>query len=216
MFTKENVCWHFTGNTLRDGSPIPDVGIPLIHKGPVHICESGLHWSRQPFQALKYAPGCKLHMVEVDGTIFEQEDKGVSSKRTIIKSIDATYLLRRFSADQALSVKHLWDMPDIVEQYLISLDENKRVAARDAARDAVWVAAGAVWVAARVAARVAVWDAARDAAKDAAKDAARVAARDAARDAVWVAAGAAAGAAARGKVSEKFNSRVYKEFGLEN
>ena len=40
------------------------------------------------------------------------------------------------AADQALSVAHLWDMPDIVREYLTTLDESKRVDAAEAARAA--------------------------------------------------------------------------------
>ena len=87
--------------------------------------------------------------------------------------------MRRFAADQALSVAHLWDMPQIVREYLTTLDESKRNAAWDAARSAAWSAArnarnawdawdawDASW-SARSAAWNAAWDAARDAAWDA-------------------------------------------------
>ena len=33
--------WHFVGDCLRDGRPIPADGEWLIHKGPVEICASG-------------------------------------------------------------------------------------------------------------------------------------------------------------------------------
>lgn len=173
-----NIAYHFTGDRLRDGRPIPAIGETLVHEGPVVICKSGFHWSRQPFDALRYAPGPRLHMVRVGGTVFEHDDKGVSSERTIIASIDATFLLRRFAADQALSVSHLWDMPDVVRQYLTTLDDGLRAAARaaawaaagDAAWNAAWNAAGdAAWAAARAAARAAAWAVAWDAARDAAR-----------------------------------------------
>ena len=124
-----NLAWHFTGDTLRDGSPIPDVDQKLIFKGDIKICSRGYHWSKQPFDALQYAPGSKLHLVEYGGTVVEHNDKGCSSERTILKSMDATTLLRRFAADQALSVAHLWEMPDVVREYLTTLDEKLRAAA---------------------------------------------------------------------------------------
>ena len=103
-----NIAWHFTGSTLRDGSPIPAIGQTLIFPGKIEICSAGYHWSRRPSQALRYAPGPMLHRVSYGGRVAEQDDKGVSSERTILASIDATQLLRRFAADQALSVAHLW------------------------------------------------------------------------------------------------------------
>jgi hypothetical protein len=97
------------------------------------------------------------HRVRVGGEIIEEpDDKGVSTERTILASVDLTTVFRRFAADQALSVAHLWDMPAIVREYLTTLDEAKRGAARaaaDAAGAAAQAAADAAWVAARDAAR---------------------------------------------------------------
>jgi hypothetical protein len=194
------VAWHFVAETLRDGSPIPKDGVWLEHKGPVVICESGLHASRDPFDALQYAPGSTLCLVNVDGIEYEQEDKLVCRRRKIVARMDATEMLRYFSRMQALSVIHLWEAPDVVLDYLMTGDEEIRAAAwaaaraaasdaaRAAASDAAWAAArDAAWAAARDAARDAAWAAARDAAwaaaSDAARDAARAAAWDAARDA---------------------------------
>ena len=157
-----NIAWHFTGSTLRDGSPIPAIGQTLIFPGKIEICSAGYHWSRRPFQALRYAPGPMLHRVSYGGRVAEQGDKGVSSERTILASIDATQLLRRFAADQALSVAHLWAMPETVREYLTTLDESTR----DAAWEAAWEARAAAREAARAAAREAAWEAAREAAWD--------------------------------------------------
>ena len=44
--------YHFTGDTLRDGRPIPKPGVWLKHDGPVIPCKSGLHASEHPFDAL--------------------------------------------------------------------------------------------------------------------------------------------------------------------
>jgi len=192
-----DIAWHFTGDKLRDGSPIPPIGHTLVHTGVIEMCASGYHWSRTPFQALPYAPGPLLHKVRIGGTIRETKgDKGVSSERTILATIDATQLMRRFAANQALSVAHLWPMPDVVREYLTGLDESKRDAARAAAMDAAWAAA-----------MDAAWDAARDAAWAAARAAAMDAAWAAARDAVWDAARAAA--------ATDFNRRVFAAFEME-
>ena len=161
--------YHFVGPTLRDGKPIPPNGEWLIHDGPIVPCESGLHASEHPFDALQHAPGETLCLVELEGDLASHGnpiDKWAGRRRKIIKRIDATNLLRRFAADQALSVKHLWDMPPVVMEYLTTLDETKRAAAWDTAWDTALAAA-------RAAARDAAWAAARAAARDAARDAAR-------------------------------------------
>ena len=165
---KKNLAWNFVRRTLRDGRPIPVDGIWLEHDGPMEMCESGLHFSRHPFDALTYAPGSTLCLVEIGGEIIEPkgDNKGICSRRKIVKRGDMTELLRYFSRQQALSVVHLWDAPDVVLDYLMTGDES----ARAAARDAVWAAA---WGAARAVARAAAWDAPWDAAGDAAGEAQR-------------------------------------------
>ena len=201
--------YHFTGDTLRDGRPIPAIGEWLDHPGPIVPCESGLHASEHPFDALQFAPGPMLHLVELDGEIQTHgnpPDKIVGRRRRIVASIDATDLLREFARWCALQVVHLWQCPDVVRRYLETGDESIRVAARDAVRAAAWDSA---WAAAKDAA----WAAARAAAKDAAKDAAWAAwdsawasARASAWDSAWDSARDAARAAQRAKFSEVVNT----------
>ena len=157
--------YHFTGNTLRNCEPIPAIGEWISVSGPVIPCKSGLHMSEHPFDALQYAPGCMLHVVEIRGDLQSHGnplDKWVGRERRIIATIDATEILRSFARCCALSVSHLWDCPDIVRMYLQTGDESIRAAACDAARAAAWAAA-----------RAAAWDAARAAAWDAARAAQR-------------------------------------------
>ena len=71
MKSKTVRAWHFVGDTLRDGSPIPADGVCLEYKGALRMCESGLHASRHPFDALQYAPGNALCLVECGGEIVE-------------------------------------------------------------------------------------------------------------------------------------------------
>ena len=157
--------WHFVGATLRDGRPVPKDGELLIHTGRVLPCVSGLHASPTPWDALPYAPGDVLCLVELGEDVVshgEPTDKYVSDKRTIITRMDATPLLRLFARQQALSVVHLWEPSQAVLDFLMGDD-----AARGAARDAAW---GAARDAARGAARDAAWGAARAAARGAARD----------------------------------------------
>jgi hypothetical protein len=189
------MAWHFVGDRLRDGRPVPKDGGWLTHKGPVVMCGSGLHASVHPFDALTYAPGAVLCRVECEGDVVLGDDKLVCRRRRIVARMDATELLRYFARMQALSVIHLWttDPPDVVLDYLMTGDETIRAAVRAAAWDAARDAA-------RDAVRAAAWDAARDAAWDAARAAVRAAARAAVRAAAWDAAWAAARDAARDAV----------------
>ena len=153
-----NMAYHFTGNTLRDGTPVPAIGVKRVFSGEPILCTQGLHFSLDPFDALQYAPGPMLHKVQYGGIVKLGDDKGVCTERTIIASIDATHMLRKFACDEALRVLPI-DAPDIVRRYLQTQDETLRIAAWDAAWGAAWGAA---------------LDAARDAAQDAAWGAQRV------------------------------------------
>ena len=205
------LAWHFVGNTLRDGRPIPADGEWLVHEGPIVICESGLHASLHPFDALQYALGPVLCRVECDGVEDEARDKFVCRRRRIVARADVTETLRYFARMQALSVVHLWDAPDVVLDYLMTGDESSRAAAWDAAWEAAAydAARNAARDAARWAARSAAWEAAGvaawEAAGVAARNAARVAARWAARAAAYDAAGVAARKNFLALINEQFN-----------
>ena len=59
--------WHFVGEMLRDGRPVPPDGEWLVHDGKLVMCESGYHASEQLLDALYYAPGsiiCRVEMGE--------------------------------------------------------------------------------------------------------------------------------------------------------
>ena len=174
--------WHFTGDKLRDGSPLPEVGEWEHYEGKLELCKSGFHWSRDPFDALQHAPGATLRRVEIKGDFLEDSDKGCSHYRRTVYQFDATDLLRYFARVQALSVIHLYPngTDDVVFDYLMTGDESLRDAARSAAETAARYAA-------RAAAQSAAWSAARSAAESAAQSAARSAAESVA----WAAAGAA-------------------------
>ena len=165
--------YHFVGETLRDGSPVPADGVTLKHAGPLVLRKSGLHASRHVWQALEYAPGPILCRVYSGGEIVEpkDEDKLVSTERTIICRIDATDLLRAFARQCALDVIDLWEAPDVVRRYLETGDESIRETALEAAREAraaaraaAWAARESAWAAreALEAARAAAWARARE------------------------------------------------------
>lgn len=145
--------YHFVGKRLRDGRPVPKDGVKLFFHGKPILCEQGLHASRHPFDALNYAPGQILCLVDIGGQIVEDEDKLVGTERTIIRRIDATKLLRYFARMQAVSALDHWEdnPPDVVLDWLMTGD----VSLRSAAWSAAWSAAAesAAWSAARSAAR---------------------------------------------------------------
>jgi len=125
--TDKTIAYHFTnGATLRDGRPVPPIGETLVHDGPIDWCKSGLYASIRPCWALSLAPGNMLHQAACEAIERQDAAKLVCRRRTIRASIDATTLLLRFAADQALSVAHLWEMPDSVRDYLTTLDETAR------------------------------------------------------------------------------------------
>ena len=142
--------WHFTdGDKLRDGRSLPKDGELLKHKGPVNICGSGLHASKRLIDALGYSPGSTICRVKCGDIIETQGDKLVCRERTILWRVDGENVLKRFARKCALDVAHLWDMPDIVRQYLDTGDEDIRSAASRAASRAAYGAAysAAYWAA---------------------------------------------------------------------
>jgi len=136
--------YHFTSSTLRNGKPIPPIGEWLIHPEMIIPCQSGLHASPTPFDALKYAPGFLLHKVELGGTIFTQGnpvDKFVAEKRKIISTIDTTEICLNFACDCALDVSSFWNPPEIVLSYLRTRDKSiANAAAANAAAAAAYAA----------------------------------------------------------------------------
>jgi hypothetical protein len=125
--------WHFVGKTLRDGRPVPEDGEWLKCPDKLIMCASGLHASRQPFDALQYAPGSTLCLVDCAGELIEQSDKLVCAERRIVVRMDATELCGYFARMQALSAVHLWEAPDAVLDFLMTGDA---AASADAYADA--------------------------------------------------------------------------------
>ena len=179
--------WYFSDETecLNNGDG-RKIKVGRTHKvkcTPV-LCEAGLHASKHVLDALRYARGNVLFLVELSGQMVHGDDKSAATERTYLARIDAEQVLRKFARQCALDVIHSWDAPDIVVKYLKTGDEN----IKDAAWDAAWTA-GTVGAAAR--------DAARAAARAAASDAAWSATRAAASDAIWSATWSATRAAVR-------------------
>lgn len=194
--------WHFVGDTLHDGRPVPADGETLRHDGPLMICASGLHASKRIIDALCYASGDTICRVLCAGDIVHDRDKLVCTERTIWWRVNGENLLREFARERARSVLHLWDAPAVVRQYLETGDEAIRDAAKAAARD---VAMYAVTAVARAAATAASTAAARDSATTAATAAATTAARATAWATAWTTAWGAPWTTARDAAMDAAN-----------
>jgi hypothetical protein len=165
--------WHFiAGGRLRDGTTAPKDGKWLKFDGKPILCEQGLHASIDAFDALSFAPGETLCLVDCAGTVLHGNDKIVCTERRIVVRMDATPLLRYLARQQALSVLHLYpgEPAQCVLDFLMG-DDEAREAAWSAARSAesatrseawaaVWAARAAAWSAVRSAAWSEVWSAA--------------------------------------------------------
>jgi hypothetical protein len=145
---KTILAWHFVGEKLRDGRPVPADGVTLEHDGPMEMCKSGLHASKRIIDALQYAPVNRAHpeyctpgrisicRVRCAVEVEHDNDKLICRERTILWRVNGENLLRKFACKQALSVAHLWDMPQIVREYLETQDDSKRAYAYTAAHSA--------------------------------------------------------------------------------
>ena len=173
----------------------------LVYLGKPKLCEAGFHASERIIDALRYAPGPVLCVVELGGEIIHGEDKAVAQERTVSWMEDISPTLHEFACQvaeealkehgvtderswKAIEVKRLWLKGEATDKEL----NDARVAAGSAAD-----AAAAAWSAA--------WYAAESAAESAA-DAAWYAASAAS------AAGSAAGAAAGAAQNEKLETMI--------
>jgi len=103
MSTTHALAWHFVGDTLRDGKPIPQDGIWLHHLSTCVMCESGLHASRRILDALVYAPGATICRVECADIVGEEKNKLVAKSRKILWRINGEEVLRAFAEQLSLS-----------------------------------------------------------------------------------------------------------------
>lgn len=132
--------WYFSDETKKlrygDGRDIA-IGVEHTVKGYPEPCKHGLHGCINILDALSYAPGNIVWLVELSGRIKKSDNKIAATRRKYIAGgIDISDILRSFARKQALPVAHLWEFPDIVIKYLETGDESIRAAAWSAAREA--------------------------------------------------------------------------------
>jgi len=175
------------------------------------LCSSGLHASVNIRDALAYAPGPILYLVELSGKMDIGDDKVSAQVRNYLAGFDATDMLQEFARKQALinieKIKPYTDQYDLIVEYLQTGREDLRSAAWSAARSAV-----------ESAAESAAWSAAESAVESAAESAAWAAVRSAVRSAAWSAESAARSAvesaveSAESAQSEMLIDLVYKYY----
>jgi len=182
--------------TYKYGLPV-EVGQTLRVEGELVACKNGLHSSDHPFDALMYAPGPVLCVVERDPDAVPRGnpvDKHAGRWRRCIQMKDISDTLRRFAywnVDEAIGFAADACEREGMDEHAATLRALPEVVDEDT-RKRAGVAARAVWHAARAAAlyaaRYTAWAAlyaaraARDADLDAALDA-----QDAAWAATWAA-----------------------------
>ena len=141
--------WHFLPEDRHlsngDGRLVTP-GKRLNIRGDIVLCKHGLHASKRPLDALKYAPSAIVQRVRMHGTIVHDTDKLVASSRTCMWIADATMVLHEFACLCAEDAIALIQDPDPRSVNAIAV---KRAWLRgqatdnelDAARDAAWAAA---------------------------------------------------------------------------
>ena len=169
------LAWHFLNEDERLGyGRRSKVHVDqTLRRDPAKLalCSYGLHASVRPIDALKYAPGPVVCRVRLGGTIIEDGDKCVASRRTVLWMANAERELRLFACWSVRNTpladgRTVWDLltdkrsqtaVEVAERYADGLATVEELdAARDAARAAAWAAA---WDAARAAAWAAAMDA---------------------------------------------------------
>lgn len=139
--------WHFLATDCRlqyKPRRLVKPGMTLRRdRDKLELCEYGLHWSRRPLDALRYAPGCIVTRVECSGRTIYGDDQCDSSVRKVLWMADATETLREFARWCVLQVIYLWEVPKVVRQYLETGDMQWRAAASAATWAASWAASSA-------------------------------------------------------------------------
>jgi len=128
----------------KDGRTVR-IGITHKVRGRLKLCKNGLHASTRLIDALKYAPGPILYLVDLSGEFLSGEDKLCARERKYLASFNATDLLWRFARKQALisveKIKPYTGQYDLIVRWLETGDESIRLAAWSAAESAAWSAA---------------------------------------------------------------------------
>ena len=174
---KTMLAWHWVAadRRLQYGTrEVVEVGRTYRASGPLVMCQNGMHASRRPIDALKYAPGPVICRVRLGGIILHDPDKSVATTRTVLWMADATAMLHEFAlvcGHEALgALAAIGEEPD--PSSWAALETKRRWLRGEATNDELSAAESAAWSAARSAAESAAESAAWSAAWSAAESAA--------------------------------------------
>ena len=113
----------------------------ITHKvgGEHGLCGHGLHASKNIIDALRYAPGNHLWIVELSGEVVHCRDKSYATERKYICGANIEKILNKFAREQALvNIKLIKphctnENYDLVVKWLETGDETLRCTVRDIA-----------------------------------------------------------------------------------
>ncbi|KKM67224.1 hypothetical protein LCGC14_1473240 [marine sediment metagenome] len=153
------LAWHFTRDDCRmryEDNRIVRAGHVYRAKGPLVLCENGLHenglhGSKRIVDALCYAPGAHVWRVELRGERVIGDDKIVARERKVLWGLDATKILHEFACRCAEDALLLIKDPDprsieairVKRLWVTGKATAGELAAAGVARDATRDAAGA-------------------------------------------------------------------------
>jgi hypothetical protein len=140
--------WHFLptdGKTANRNRRKVEAGKTYSCRGPIVLCENAMHGSRRIIDALYYAPGPIVELVDIWGDVVEQSDKLGGRHRECLWMTDISDILHEFAcrcAEDALRKcgikdKHSWAAIEAKRKWLRGEIADKELsAAWSAARSA--------------------------------------------------------------------------------
>lgn len=148
------IAFKFTGDSLEGGQPLPGFGETVYAPPPVKPGVAGLHACPEVFDALTYARGSILHLLEASGQLVTHRGQCVSTQQRFLGRHDASQLLDTFARWCATQALTIWEAPSCVWAFLEG-DEAQRDAARMIAFQSVHAETGALKAVIRLVAQIA-------------------------------------------------------------
>ena len=146
--------YHFLKANMTSGEgdePPWKVGEHRQMDGEIALCERGYHGSLHPYDALQYAPGPVLCLVELTGVIIEDTDKVVAQGRRLLQAVNIERELWDFALDCAEKVLPLFEVIYPADKKpRKTIEAMRQYNAGQITRDELWAAVGAVEASARV------------------------------------------------------------------